>query len=127
MSDDKYIKTKRWNDPIDAADGWRVLITRYRPRGIAKENETWDTWWKTLAPSTELHAAAYGKFADPISYHEYKKRYLLEMQDSAAIKAINFIRDYVKRKNTITLLCSSACRDVEKCHRKILKELICKL
>ena len=31
------VRTKRWNEPIDAAaDGTRVLVTRYRPRGVAK-------------------------------------------------------------------------------------------
>ena len=55
------IKTKRWNDPPNPDDGHRLLVTRYRPRGLKKEEETWHAWDKDLAPSIELHAAAYGK------------------------------------------------------------------
>jgi uncharacterized protein YeaO (DUF488 family) len=120
----KYIKTKRWNDPIEDSDGWRLLICRYRPRGLLKKNETWDTWWKILGPSPELHADAYGKFNQPISRTEYKKRYLMEMQSLPSLQAIKFIREYIKRGHTITLLCSSACINAEKCHRSILKEII---
>ena len=28
-----HIKTKRWNDPVEADDGYRLLVCRYRPRG----------------------------------------------------------------------------------------------
>ena len=36
------IKTKRWCDPRKKSDGWRILICRYRPRALKKEDETWD-------------------------------------------------------------------------------------
>ena len=36
------IKTKRWDDPREPDDGFRLLICRYRPRALKKENETWD-------------------------------------------------------------------------------------
>jgi len=55
------IKTKRWNDPVEPGDGRRLLITRYRPRGVKKGEEPWDEWRKELAPSKELHADWYGK------------------------------------------------------------------
>ena len=51
------IRTRRWNDPAEAGDGTRILITRYRPRGVAKADETWDVWMRHLAPSAELVAA----------------------------------------------------------------------
>jgi uncharacterized protein YeaO (DUF488 family) len=31
------IKTKRWDDPIDSDDGYRLLVCRYRPRGVSRE------------------------------------------------------------------------------------------
>src|SRR5262245_17523063 len=53
------IKTKRWNDPEEPDDGYRLLVCRYRPRGVRREDERWDAWLPQLGPSRELHAAAY--------------------------------------------------------------------
>jgi hypothetical protein len=36
------IRTRRWNDPVDLDHGNRVLVCRYRPRGVRKDAETWD-------------------------------------------------------------------------------------
>src|SRR5262245_34258572 len=44
------LKTKRWDDPIEVDDGTRILICRYRPRGVRKENEAWSEWLPDLAP-----------------------------------------------------------------------------
>jgi uncharacterized protein YeaO (DUF488 family) len=62
------LKTKRWNDPVEADDGYRLLICRYRPRGVPKTDETWDGWCTDLAPSRKLHADFYGKNGPPISW-----------------------------------------------------------
>ena len=78
------IYTKRWNDPVSRDDGHRLLVTRYRPRGLKKQRENWDAWAKQLAPSEELHAAAYGKETEPIGWDEYRERYLAEMQTHKA-------------------------------------------
>src|SRR5262249_31389328 len=59
------LRTKRWNDPIGPEDGFRLLICRYRPRGLKKAKETWQLWWKNLGPSVELHADYYGKNGPP--------------------------------------------------------------
>jgi uncharacterized protein YeaO (DUF488 family) len=124
MDYQNFVKTKRWNDPSEESDGWRLLICRYRPRGLLKANETWDTWWNVLAPSRELHAEAYGKIAEPIPRSEYNVKYLNEMKSKDAARAIRFIAMYVGFGNTVTLLCSSACVDPERCHRRLLKELV---
>jgi uncharacterized protein YeaO (DUF488 family) len=117
------IHTKRWNDPRQPTDGTRILVCRYRPRGLRKEDETWDEWQKDLAPSTALHAAAYGKGGrSPIDWQTYRARYLKEMlmqRDS-----IRALADRVKVGEAITLLCSSACVRESRCHRSLLKELI---
>src|SRR6476646_12178162 len=73
------IKTKRWDDPRDDDDGFRLLICRYRPRALPKKKETWNLWWRHLGPSKELHAAFYGKQGEAISWDEYRRRYLEEM------------------------------------------------
>ena len=50
------ISTKRWNDPLEPGDGTRILICRYRPRGLPKGEETWNVWKPELGPSKELLA-----------------------------------------------------------------------
>src|SRR5688572_3486446 len=116
------IRTRRWNDPKVEEDGFRLLVTRYRPRGISKEEETWDEWKPDLGPSRELHAAVYGKKWLPIGWEIYRKRYLSEMKGQKA--EIAELARRVKAGETITLLCSSACERESRCHRSLLKDLI---
>ena len=79
------IRTRRWNDPGEKGDGTRVLICRYRPRGVKKSDETWDEWVPDLGPSRELHAEVYSDHGLPWS--DYRRRYLQEMQHPRAAPA----------------------------------------
>ncbi|MGE5609461.1 MAG: DUF488 domain-containing protein [Bacillota bacterium] len=117
------IKTKRWDDPREPDDGYRLLICRYRPRGLPKEQETWDAWEPDLAPSRELHAAAYGK-GDllKLPWEIYRSRYLKEML--AQKPKIAALAERVRQGQAITLLCSSACQREARCHRSLLRALI---
>jgi uncharacterized protein YeaO (DUF488 family) len=117
------LRTRRWNDPGSPDDGLRILVCRYRPRGLPKGKETWDEWRKDLGPSPELLAAFYGKRgATPLSWPEYRRRYLSEMR--ARTSAIEELARRVAAGEAITLLCSSACTDAARCHRTLLSELI---
>ena len=116
------LKTKRWNDPKESNDGFRLLICRYRPRALRKQDETWDCWRKEFGPSKELHADFYGKHGPPIGWEEYRCRYLEEMQGQEEL--INELADLVAEGKTITLLCSSACEDASHCHRTLLLQLV---
>jgi uncharacterized protein YeaO (DUF488 family) len=116
------IKTRRWDDPREADDGFRLLVCRYRPRGVSKADETWDAWDPDLGPSADLHAAAYGKGVLVVPWAAYRSRYLLGMRRQKA--AIEALARRVRGGGTITLLCSSACERESRCHRSLLKELI---
>ena len=116
------VRTRRWNDRRLPGDGLRLLICRYRPRGVRKSDETWDEWDPDLGPSRELHAAVYGKSGPPISWEQYRPRYLGEMK--AREKRIEELASRVRAGETIALLCSSACVDDARCHRSLLRELI---
>lgn len=116
------IKTKRWNDPVEPDDGYRLLVCRYRPRGVRRDDEAWDAWLPQLGPSRELHAAVYGKTRPAISWEAYSEAYVREMRTQRF-----FIRGFAERVaagETLTLLCSSACTDPERCHRTLLAALI---
>jgi uncharacterized protein YeaO (DUF488 family) len=116
------IKTKRWNDPVEPDDGYRLLVTRYRPRGLKTEDENWDGWLVQLAPSRALHADAYGKNGVEIPFDEYRARYLKEMEKQTFL--IEGLAERERSGETITLLCSSACVDPARCHRTLLAALI---
>jgi uncharacterized protein YeaO (DUF488 family) len=116
------INTKRWDDPKDPDDGFRLLVTRYRPRALPRADETWDAWQPNLGPSKELHAAVYGKKGRPITWDVYRRRYLTEMRTQAT--AFEELAKRVAAGETITLLCSSQCVRESRCHRSLLRDLI---
>jgi uncharacterized protein YeaO (DUF488 family) len=118
------IRTKRWDEDAQEADGLRILICRYRPRGLKKELETWDLWCPELGPSVELHAAAYGKHGLKIGWEIYQRRYLAEMRNPDAQTQIRHLAARLRAGQTITLLCSSACLRESRCHRSLLAALI---
>jgi uncharacterized protein YeaO (DUF488 family) len=116
------IKTKRWDEPKNPDDGFRLLVCRYRPRALPKSKETWDLWWSQLGPSKELHAAIYGKNGPPMPWDEFRRCYIEEMnaqEDSIAVLA-----EKAAEGATLTLMCSSACIDPARCHRTLLRQLI---
>jgi len=48
------VRVKRIYDPVEQADGYRVLIDHVWPRGVSRERAALDEWAKELAPSGEL-------------------------------------------------------------------------
>jgi uncharacterized protein YeaO (DUF488 family) len=116
------IRTKRWNELPDDDDGFRLLVCRYRPRGLPKGRETWDAWWPDLGPSRELHAEYYGKHGPALPFAKYVPRYLEEMRAESG--KIRELAARVAAGETVTLLCSSACTDPDRCHRTLLAGLI---
>ena len=103
------IKTKRWCDPKEPDDGYRILICRYRPRALPKKKETWNRPLPFLGPSKNLHADFYGKNGPPITWEEYRRRYLEEMTGDLQKEFIDEMADWALEGKSFTLLCSSAC------------------
>jgi uncharacterized protein YeaO (DUF488 family) len=118
------LRTKRWNDPAEPADGHRLLVCRIRPRGVARADESWDDWWPDLGPSRALLDDFHGKHGAPIEWEVYRGRYLDEMSRPAQLWRIRDLAGRVAAGETITLLCSSACTNPERCHRTLLARLI---
>jgi uncharacterized protein YeaO (DUF488 family) len=118
------IRTKRWNDPAEPGDGFRLLVCRIRPRGVARAGEPWDAWWPDLGPSRALLDDFHGKRRAAIAWDEYVPRYLDEMLGAAQLWRIRDLARRVAGGATVTLLCSSACTDPARCHRTLLANLI---
>jgi uncharacterized protein YeaO (DUF488 family) len=67
---------KRVYDPAEPVDGLRVLIDRLWPRGIRKQDLSYDAWWKDLAPSAELRKW----FAhDSARWDDFRRLYAAEL------------------------------------------------
>jgi uncharacterized protein YeaO (DUF488 family) len=120
------VKTKRWNDPKEPDDGFRLLVCRLRPRGVAKATEPWDEWWPEVGPSRGLLDEFHGKGTrtTPLPWSDYHDRYLEEMAAPGALWRIRALRQRVAAGETVTLLCSSACNDPSRCHRTLLARLV---
>lgn len=71
------IEIKRVYEPAVRTDGYRVLVDRLWPRGMAKENARIDAWLKEVAPSAELRRW-FGHYPD--RWPEFRKRYFDELR-----------------------------------------------
>jgi uncharacterized protein YeaO (DUF488 family) len=72
------IDVKRAYDPPAKGDGYRVLVDRIWPRGIAKNDLQIDDWQKDLAPSANLRKW-FGH--DPGKWDAFKERYARELEE----------------------------------------------
>jgi uncharacterized protein YeaO (DUF488 family) len=110
------IRIKRVYEPPDAHDGFRVLVDRIWPRGIAKEQVRADLWLRDVAPSTALRKW----FAhDPSKWEEFKKRYFAELDKNP--ECVHVLLEAAS-EGTLTLLFSA--RDAEHNQAIALKEFL---
>lgn len=112
------VKIKRVYDEPARGDGYRVLVDRLWPRGIKKENLSFNEWPKEVCPSTEIR-----KFFnhDPKKFSAFRRLYMQELRQAESQKKIQELVQMAKKKN-LTLL--YAAHDHEINHARILKEVI---
>lgn len=112
------IRLKRIYEPPSDDDGYRVLSTRYWPRGVPRSRV--DEYTTKTAPSRDLLR----EFKhEGLSWEEYVPRYFEEMEAEVAGNDIKRLAE-LARSGTITLMC--VCEDENRCHRSLLRELIIK-
>ena len=109
------ITIKRIYEEPAPSDGFRVLVDRLWPRGVAKDSTEIDEWAKDAAPSNELRMAYH---ADEITFAEFAKRYRKELSQGGAQPLI----DRVKAGETVTLI--YAARSTEQNHAMVLRDYI---
>ncbi|HYC70290.1 MAG TPA: DUF488 family protein [Opitutaceae bacterium] len=124
------LKTKSVHSAIGKEDGLRLLVTRFRGRGLPADR--YDVWLANLGPSERLLKSI---IAGKITWAEFARRYRKEMmapagvdEDNATIK--NHGQKFTLRlvaklaeKQDVTLLCHCA-EDATQCHRFLLEKLI---
>jgi uncharacterized protein YeaO (DUF488 family) len=110
------IKTKSIYDKKEESDGKRILITRYYPRGIRKDN--FDLWYRDLSPSRHLlKSLKHGIISRSVFFQFFcrdlrKDDKKIELCKQLVIESLN--------KN-ITLLCYE--KEEIFCHRYYVKKI----
>jgi uncharacterized protein YeaO (DUF488 family) len=124
------LKTKSVHSAIEKEDGLRILVARFRGRGLPTDR--YDVWMANLGPSEKLLKAV---LADKITWRDFVKSYRSEMFAPAAADANNAtIKNHgqkftlrliakLAKKENVTLLCHCA-EDTKECHRFELQKLI---
>ena len=108
------VRTRRVYDPPDPADGYRVLVDRLWPRGLAKSAAALDEWLRAIAPSDELRRW-YGHEVD--KFAEFRERYGVELGTVERADALAHLRE-LAAAGPLTLL--TATRDVEHSQAAVL-------
>jgi uncharacterized protein YeaO (DUF488 family) len=111
-----HLTTRCVYDHPAPADGMRILVTRFWPRGVART--TVNLWFRELGTAPAL-IQEWKK--GTIRWTGFRRAYLRGLQDPAARQSITEIRKLLAA-NPVTLLCS--CRDEARCHRSILRQAI---
>jgi uncharacterized protein YeaO (DUF488 family) len=117
------VKTKSVKDPVEEADGKRILVMRgwarpYSKVGLQVAGE--GQCRRDLAPSRQLLDDWNNRKVTGLTWEVYVSRYTKEMasqQDAIAALAEE------ARNSTITLLCQEEEGDLH-CHRHLLKKMI---
>ena len=124
------LKTKSIRTRIEAADGLRILVARFRGHRVPVSR--YDVWMPSLGPSErtlramQSGAMSWGKFTK-----DYRKEIFLDGpidKRSRTIKnhgqkfTLRLIKGLAKKGN-VTLLCHCA-EDEAHCHRHLLRALI---
>jgi len=95
------VSIKRVYEHPESSDGYRVLVDRLWPRGIAKANASVDLWLREIGPSNELRKW-FGHV--PERFAEFAAKYRAELDDNAAVQEL---RDVVASHDTVTLVYSA--------------------
>jgi uncharacterized protein YeaO (DUF488 family) len=93
------LKVKRIYEAPAPADGYRVLVDRLWPRGLAKKTAHVDIWMKEIAPS---HALRKWFGHDPERWAEFQRRYRAELR--AMPQLLAQVKQLLKEHGTVTLL-----------------------
>ena len=113
------VRIKRVYAPLAPEDGYRVLVDRLWPRGLAKEAAAVDLWLKEIAPSTELRKW-FGH--DPERWPGFVQRYREELKTAERRAALERLREAVRNRPVVTVLFGA--RDEDLTHARLLQKLL---
>jgi uncharacterized protein YeaO (DUF488 family) len=112
------IKIKRIYDPPSPDDGYRVLIDRLWPRGLARDAARLDAWARELAVSDDLRRW-FGH--DPAKWEEFRARYRAELLAPEKRPLLAELAERA-RQGTVTIL--YAAREERYNNAQVLREVL---
>lgn len=124
------IKTRSVQSEIGKGDGLRILVTRFRGRGLPASK--YDVWMPNLGPSEQLLKAVMG---GAIDWKTFTRRYHDELYMDGPIddrsdtiknhgqKATLRLLKVLGQKQNVTLMCHCV-EDAKECHRFLLAKEI---
>ena len=113
------IGLKRAYDKPSSSDGARILVDRLWPRGVSKQAARFDAWLRDLAPSDQLRRWFHAR---PAMWQHFRKKYLEELAEPAAAKALGDLYDLARKRKKLTLVFAS--KNQEYNNAVVLKELL---
>lgn len=113
------VNLKRAYEKPTVSDGTRVLVERLWPRGLTKNAAALDAWLKDVAPSDELRRWFHAR---PALWPAFRKKYLTELANPEASRALEELYSLAGKKRQLTLV--FAARDQEHNNAVILKQLL---
>ena len=115
-SGNKMIKTKSLFDLVQDSDGTRIIVSGIPSR---YPESSFDEFYPELAPTKKL---LYDYKYHGLPWEEYEVQFFQLMKGHRALRRIEELAERSKKGEVITLLCFE--KSDEKCHRRLLKNLI---
>lgn len=119
------IRVVQLGSPRTRGEGLRLGTVRRPPRGVPKvdygSRDFYDVWVPELAPSEDLLRKAHGA-RDARTWQTFVKRYRAEMKRPAATRLL-ILLSAMSRTTAFSVGCY--CADESRCHRSVLRALLC--
>ena len=118
------IRIVRLGSSRQEGEGLRVGTVRRPPRGVPKSEygtrDIYDVWLPNLSPSEELLKEALAS-QDERSWSVFKRKFRAEMKKTEPSKVLDLLAALSHQTN---LSVGCYCKDENRCHRSILRELL---
>lgn len=111
------LRVKRVYDPPAPGDGYRVLVDRLWPRGVAEKDAHVNLWMRRVAPTDELREW-FGH--DPERWPEFRDRYRAELTGHEEL--LELLGDIEHHSKVLTLLFGA--KDEEHNQAVVLAEVL---
>lgn len=124
------LKTKSVWSPVKKTDGIRILVTRFRGRGL--RSSRYHVWMPSLGPTEQLLKLVQ---KDKLTWSQFAREYSKEIfLDGPVDKKCKTIKNHgqkftlrlikqLARNGTVTLMCHCD-EEQQNCHRHVLERLI---
>ncbi|WP_108444834.1 DUF488 domain-containing protein [Halomonas denitrificans] len=113
------IRLKRAFEAPEPDDGYRVLVDRLWPRGVAKAEARIDDWPREAAPSDALRKAYH---AGELGWGAFRRRYLAELKAHRET-----LRPLAERAGRETVTLVFAAKDVRRNNAVVLRQYLAML